>query len=130
MSVDSSWTHVASVDDVQPGEGFECDVEIDGKIIGLFNLDGEYFALGECPHEEGPLGQGRIEENEVVCPWHSAKFDIRTGKCTMPPSACRTNGTMSIAGLSEEEDAEEAVDCQSFVVKVMDSKIYVKAANS
>lgn len=128
MSIDPSWVHVASADDIGPGEGYECDVEINGRIIGVFNLEGKYYALGECPHEEGPLGQGRIEGNEVVCPWHSAKFDIRTGECTVPPSACRTNGTIAIAG--EEEEQEEAVDCQAYKVHVVDNEVYVVQAAS
>lgn len=128
MSLDSPWIQVASTDDIADGEGFECDVEINGKIVGVFNLGGEYFALGECPHEEGPLAQGRVEGSEVVCPWHSARFDIRTGRCTQAPSACRTNGTITIAGGDEEQ--AEAIDCQAFEVRVEDDIVYIRESHA
>ena len=34
----------------------------------------------------GPLADGTLEGNEVECPWHGSKFDIRTGKVTRPPA--------------------------------------------
>ena len=124
MNIDSSWIKAAHTDEIQPGEGFECDIEIDGETIGIFNIEGKFYALGECSHEQGPLGQGRIEEDGVVCPWHSAKFDIKTGKCTTPPSACRTNGT-----ISDETDVNKennSMPCHTFAVKIVDSHIYIK----
>jgi nitrite reductase/ring-hydroxylating ferredoxin subunit len=55
-------------------------VNIKGKEIALFNIDGSFFALDNaCTHEKGPLAEGDIEGHEVTCPWHGAKFDIRTG---------------------------------------------------
>ena len=40
---------------------------------------------GTCPHEEGPLGEGTIEDGRVVCPWHSYAFDVRTGVAQNDP---------------------------------------------
>jgi len=37
-----------------------------------------------CPHRQGPLGQGWIEGDVVVCPWHSWAFDVKTGLATYP----------------------------------------------
>ena len=50
---------VARAIDVAPGQ---CKiVTVNGREIGVFNLDGEYFALANrCPHEGGPLCQGKI----------------------------------------------------------------------
>jgi 3-phenylpropionate/trans-cinnamate dioxygenase ferredoxin subunit len=62
-------------------------VVLKGKEIVLFNVDGEFFALDNlCTHEEGPLCDGEIEGYEVTCPWHGAKFDIRTGEVLQDPA--------------------------------------------
>ena len=56
-------------------------VQPEGKKVVLFNLGGEFFALdNSCPHNNGPICEGRIEGETVICPYHSWEFDIRTGK--------------------------------------------------
>ncbi len=55
--------------------------ELDGSAIVIFNLAGKLFAIGDvCTHDNGPLGDGEVDQFEVVCPRHGARFDIRTGK--------------------------------------------------
>ena len=62
-------------------------IELGGKSIVLFNLAGKFFAIGDvCSHDNGPVGDGEIEENEIICPRHGARFDIRTGKATSLPA--------------------------------------------
>ena len=62
-------------------------VELGGKSIVLFNLAGKLFAVGDvCSHDNGPVGDGEIEEHEIICPRHGARFDIRTGKATSLPA--------------------------------------------
>ena len=62
-------------------------VEIEDKRIALFNLGGEIYALDNaCTHVGGPLSQGRVEDDEVECPWHGSRFDIRTGEVRMFPA--------------------------------------------
>jgi nitrite reductase/ring-hydroxylating ferredoxin subunit len=63
-------------------------VEVDGHRIGLFNLQGEIFAIDDrCTHAEASLCDGgMIQGDEVVCPLHMATFDIKTGACTGPPA--------------------------------------------
>lgn len=66
-------------------------VEIDGKAVALFNLDGEFYALDNaCPHRGGPLGDGDIAGREVTCPWHAWTFDVPTGCGTHTASQART----------------------------------------
>jgi 3-phenylpropionate/trans-cinnamate dioxygenase ferredoxin subunit len=74
-----------SVSEIAPGT---CRlVVLQGKEIVVFNVDGEFFALDNlCTHEEGPLCEGEIEGCEVTCPWHGAKFDIRTGEVLQDPA--------------------------------------------
>ena len=61
-------------------------VEIDGEMIALFHVEGEYFALDDvCTHDGGPLADGELVDHTIACPRHGARFDIRTGGAlTMP----------------------------------------------
>lgn len=57
---------------------------IDGDVpIALFrNEEGQFYATADtCTHEQWSLGEDSdLEGNEVVCPLHLARFDIRTGQ--------------------------------------------------
>jgi 3-phenylpropionate/trans-cinnamate dioxygenase ferredoxin subunit len=68
-------------------EGGVIGVEVEGKTIALVNLNGEIYALDDsCPHESGPLSEGEVEGEEITCPWHSSRFNIRTGRVTRDPA--------------------------------------------
>jgi nitrite reductase/ring-hydroxylating ferredoxin subunit len=76
---------VALLRDFPPGSARE--VKVAGKSIAIFNVDGEFFAIGnECTHEGAPLSEGAVNEGCVVCPWHGAEFDLRTGEALTPPA--------------------------------------------
>jgi nitrite reductase (NADH) small subunit/3-phenylpropionate/trans-cinnamate dioxygenase ferredoxin subunit len=63
-------------------------VEVNGKSIALFNLEGSFFAIGnECTHRGGPLAEGYVEGESVTCPWHGAQFNVKTGVVEGPPAA-------------------------------------------
>ncbi|MDA1017278.1 MAG: Rieske 2Fe-2S domain-containing protein [Planctomycetota bacterium] len=69
---------VASVGDVAPGSGIE--TAAGGRVIALYNIDGEFHAMdGVCAHAGGPLGKGIVAGNVVTCPWHGWQFDATTG---------------------------------------------------
>jgi len=52
-----------------------------GRFVCVANVDGEICAMDNvCPHWGGPLGQGKIEDGKIVCPWHGWQYDPRTGK--------------------------------------------------
>lgn len=62
-------------------------VEVNGKAIVVFNLAGNLYAIGDvCTHDDGPLGDGDLEGQEIVCPRHGAKFDLPSGKATAMPA--------------------------------------------
>ena len=62
-------------------------VELEGQKIALFRVDGAFYALSDtCTHRGGPLSEGTVEGAEVTCPWHRAKFDLRTGAVLGPPA--------------------------------------------
>lgn len=76
---------VASRDELPAGGKKLVDVE--GRAIALFNLDGQYFAIDDiCTHDGGPLAEGDLEGCEIQCPRHGARFDVRTGKPLCMPA--------------------------------------------
>ncbi len=77
-------------------------VEIDGRSIGVFNVDGEYYALTNvCPHQRAPLCAGTLtgttratsvddiewerDGRVLTCPWHGWEFDVTTGETVFNP---------------------------------------------
>lgn len=95
---------VATVDELPPGS--RKIVEVAGRSIGVFNLNGEFFALrNRCPHQGGPLCRGAVtgqimspgpgeyyysRPGEYLrCPWHGWEFDIRTGQSWFDPARVR-----------------------------------------
>ena len=69
---------VAEVGDIASGEGKT--VFVGGRQFALFCIGGAYYGLdNECPHRDGPLGEGEIEGDTVLCPWHAWQVNIRTG---------------------------------------------------
>ena len=82
-------------------------IDIEGRSIGIFNLNGEFYALRNvCPHQFAPLCLGKVtgynapsevgvydwrRQGEIIrCPWHGWEFDIKTGKSIFNPHKVRT----------------------------------------
>ena len=81
----SNFVPIAQLDDLPPGSCKSFETHDLG--IALINLDGQIYALDNtCPHAGGPLGEGSIEGEHVVCPWHGWKFHIPTGVCQKNPT--------------------------------------------
>jgi nitrite reductase (NADH) small subunit len=95
---------VARRADIEPGQ--RQLVEFDGTTVGIFNVDGDFFALvNRCVHQGGPVCNGKImprlsaeilpsgEVREVLsaqidtiaCPWHGWEYDLRSGRCLANP---------------------------------------------
>jgi nitrite reductase [NAD(P)H] small subunit len=65
---------------VPPGEGRTFDIGT-RKIAVFHTREGGVFAAqAECPHKQGPLADGLLGSNTLVCPLHSWKFDLNTGQ--------------------------------------------------
>ncbi len=81
-------------------------VEVNGMEIALFKSGGKICAVhAVCPHQGGPLDEGGIHNNLVMCPWHGWEFDVQTGKCSF----------------------NEAIKIPTFEVKEEGEDVYVKA---
>lgn len=101
----SDWIAVANVDELPPGS--RRVVDVDGVAVAVFNLDGDYCAIEDtCPHDGGELASGELQGEEIVCPRHGARFNLRTGAVTAPP-ACSGLATFPVrvaAGRVEVRD--------------------------
>jgi nitrite reductase/ring-hydroxylating ferredoxin subunit len=76
---------VAHVDDIPEGQGVA--VEVEGKRIALFNIDGELFAVeATCAQHRAPLEKGIIHARGLQCPWHGVAFDVARGICAAFPA--------------------------------------------
>ena len=59
-----------------------------GEKIAVFNVSGAFYAIDDtCAHRGGPLGEGILQGNIVVCPWHQWSYDVTNGKSTSNPVA-------------------------------------------
>lgn len=95
---------VATVSEIPPGS--RKIVQVAGRSIGVFNVEGRFFAVrNSCPHQGGPLclgptlglitaerpGEVSFERaGEILrCPWHGWEFDLATGRSIFDPSRTR-----------------------------------------
>jgi nitrite reductase (NADH) small subunit len=69
-----------------PGEAKE--FELGEKTICVANVNGAITAMDNvCLHMGGPLGQGYIEGEKIVCPWHGWEYDPKTGQLSDDPKS-------------------------------------------
>jgi nitrite reductase (NADH) small subunit len=82
-----AFVKVAEEAELSPGQGMV--VEADSRELALFNVDGEFFCIdNECPHRDGPLGEGELEDDTVICPWHAWQINVKTGEVLYNPGTC------------------------------------------
>jgi nitrite reductase (NADH) small subunit len=94
-----AFVRAARVIELPPGTVRE--YQLDGTTIALANVDGKFHAINNvCLHRGGPLGEGELEGNAVVCPWHGWKYDMTTGKLL-------TNAAVAVACYPVEVRGED-----------------------
>ena len=72
------WHNLGSIDVLKDPSLRE--ISIEGKQIALSFQEGEFGAVDNfCNHVGGPLGQGRLDGEYIVCPWHNWQFHRKTG---------------------------------------------------
>ena len=90
-----------------PPAGEAREFEIQGKTVCVANTGDGYAAMDNvCLHRGGPLGQGMVDGNKVICPWHGWMFDVTTGASTHNASIRVRTYPMKIEG----EDVWVALD--------------------
>jgi nitrite reductase/ring-hydroxylating ferredoxin subunit len=98
----AEFTKVAKAAEIAPGASRV--IEGGGRSILLVNLDGAFHAINNtCTHAGAPLSEGEISGCQVICPWHSAVFDIKTGRALKRPA---TKSTWSYRVRVVGEDVE------------------------
>ncbi len=61
-------------------------IKINNKSIVLFYLEGKVYAIDSvCAHKGGPLEEGELIDEEIICPWHAFMYNIKTGACLNSP---------------------------------------------
>ncbi len=73
-----SWRTVCQIGELADGEGKT--VTVGGKLIAVFHVQGQYYAIDDtCPHMGASLSGGYVEEGVVTCPWHAWRFRLCDG---------------------------------------------------
>ncbi len=101
------FVRVGKTSEVPAGRAEVFDVE--ERKIAVFRLDDGYYAIDDiCTHDGGPLADGEIEDDQVICPRHGARFSIRTGAALSFPAVTpvesypvRVDGEDLLVGLPE-----------------------------
>lgn len=81
-----TWERVANVHDV-PTDYPLAITMANGRRLCLVRVHDEVFAVEDrCPHRDFPLSGGDVQDGCLECPFHGARFDVRTGQCISGPS--------------------------------------------
>lgn len=131
---------VGTVASLPPGS--RVIVEVSGRSIGVFNVNGAYFAIrNSCPHQFAPLCAGNIvgttlpsspgeyvlgRRGEIIrCPWHGWEFEIATGKSIFNPHRMRVKSyDVQVEDGGGDVNAESV---ESFPVRIEDAQVVLYA---
>src|ERR687897_356977 len=79
------WQTVGAAAAIAPGD--YAQIEVDGVLVAVFNVAGEFYAIDDlCTHDGGELAGGAVDGDVVICPRHGARFCLRTGAALTPPA--------------------------------------------
>ncbi len=87
MNIESEHlVRVCSTNELPPGSVTRVDTK---PAVAVFNVDGEFYATADlCTHDKSSLSdEGYIDNGEIECGWHFAKFCIKTGAVLTPPAS-------------------------------------------
>jgi nitrite reductase/ring-hydroxylating ferredoxin subunit len=77
---------IALCDAAEISEDAPRQVEIGGETYAVFQRGADYFVTqDQCTHGPGFLSEGAVIGDEIECPFHQGRFDLRTGAPTAPP---------------------------------------------
>jgi nitrite reductase/ring-hydroxylating ferredoxin subunit len=69
---------VARIEEIPPGTARR--VRAGERELALVRVGDDFYATnGACMHLHGPLGEGRVDDHVLTCPWHGWQYDVRTG---------------------------------------------------
>ena len=80
----SEFVKVLALEALPPGEVSSADVN--GQEVAVYNVDGKIYATSNiCPHQGGPMAEGMLDGDQIICPWHAWVFDIKDGSSPVNP---------------------------------------------
>ncbi len=80
-----AWHDAAALDELP--EDAPHAATVDGSSVVLVRRGSTVYALAAtCSHAGGPLGDGKVEGNEIVCPWHGSRFHLGDGSIARGPA--------------------------------------------
>ena len=81
----SDWTDIGSLTELESTSRLEADV--DGWRVRVAIVGGTLYAFEDrCTHDDSPFDDAPIEDSEIICPRHGARFCLRTGAALSPPA--------------------------------------------
>ena len=81
----SAWVDIGSLADLEASSRLEGDV--DGYRVRVARVSGTLYAFEDrCTHDDSPFDDAPIEDSEIICPRHGARFCLRTGAALTPPA--------------------------------------------
>ncbi len=81
----TTFSTVAKTRDIAPGT--MKTFVVNGQSILIANWQGTFFATHDvCTHDDGPLGDGALVGEEIECPRHGGRFNVKTGAATQMPA--------------------------------------------
>ena len=94
-----SWVQITHTDNIPLREGRV--VKVAGEEIAIFNLGERFVAVANrCPHRGGPLADGIVSGDSVVCPLHAWKVCLQSGSVKRPQEkeACVRSFPVQVVG--------------------------------
>lgn len=77
--------HQIPLSDLPPGALKQ--LHIAGEPVCVTNVDGQIHAVSDtCTHARIPLSGGSLNGRLIICPWHGAMFDLKTGRAVCGPA--------------------------------------------
>jgi 3-phenylpropionate/trans-cinnamate dioxygenase ferredoxin subunit len=81
----SGWVDIGSLEELRSTSRLEGDV--DGYRVRVASVGGNLYAFEDrCTHDDSPFDDAPIEDSEIICPRHGARFCLRTGEALSPPA--------------------------------------------
>ena len=78
------WVSVGTLDDIPPDRALVVAVEGQERVAVYRNGQTLSAISNVCAHQGGPLGEGKIVDGCLTCPWHGYQYDVQTGQSPPP----------------------------------------------
>ncbi len=84
----NNWLEVCELDDIPPSQART--VNTGDHMIAVFRLTDDRVKAVEnrCPHKQGPLAEGIISGDDILCPLHNWRISLESGEVAAPDHGC------------------------------------------